>query len=241
MKIQHIVQMGALFMSVGLSSSLADDPSDTTERRWNDVGIVLTLDRSLKSLCPGAQGRIELATGTWIEAVDHLPPISFNIVDERIGSPGANMDGINSITAGQITIDGHENDLGVAIVFEDSSTREIIEADIVFNSKYDFYCSSMCGKDRYDLQSVATHELGHFFGLPDRIDDPSSSMYIYTEKCDVSKRNLDSQDTEAMESLYSVEDKEPVVTDSSCSIRSSRGGQKPWLLVIILALLIRRK
>jgi hypothetical protein len=47
----------------------------------------------------------------------------------------------------------------------DTRSGEIIESDIFFNSKFDWSVSSAGDPGRYDVQSIATHEAGHFLGL----------------------------------------------------------------------------
>ena len=47
----------------------------------------------------------------------------------------------------------------------DTRTGEILEADIFFNAAFPWSVASGGERDRYDLQSIATHETGHFFGL----------------------------------------------------------------------------
>lgn len=45
------------------------------------------------------------------------------------------------------------------------STGELIEADIFFNSRFAWTAASAGQAGRYDVQSIATHEAGHFLGL----------------------------------------------------------------------------
>jgi len=47
----------------------------------------------------------------------------------------------------------------------DTRSGEILEADIFFNSSFPWSVSPGGEPGRYDLQSIATHETGHFFGL----------------------------------------------------------------------------
>ena len=45
------------------------------------------------------------------------------------------------------------------------STGELVEADIFFNSRYPWTTASGGQGGRFDVQSIATHEAGHFLGL----------------------------------------------------------------------------
>jgi hypothetical protein len=47
----------------------------------------------------------------------------------------------------------------------DSYTGEMVEADIFFNTAFPWSVSSGGERGRYDLQSIATHEIGHLLGL----------------------------------------------------------------------------
>lgn len=58
-----------------------------------------------------------------------------------------------------------------------------------------------CGQT-YDLQNVLTHEVGHFWGLPEDFEDRSSTMYSCTSACEVHKRRLAAGDVQALHALY---------------------------------------
>jgi hypothetical protein len=54
----------------------------------------------------------------------------------------------------------------------------------------------------YDVQSVLTHEVGHFFGLGEDTTDPWATMYYSTTPCDLGKRDLAAGDSGEMSTLY---------------------------------------
>jgi hypothetical protein len=56
-----------------------------------------------------------------------------------------------------------ERVLGATTFVVDIVTGEIVESDVFFNSTFDW--STTGASDRFDLQSVALHEIGHFVGL----------------------------------------------------------------------------
>jgi hypothetical protein len=57
-------------------------------------------------------------------------------------------------------------------------------------------------KATYDVQSVLTHEVGHFFGLGEDTTDTSATMYFSTTPCDLGKRDLATGDSGEMSTLY---------------------------------------
>ena len=55
--------------------------------------------------------------------------------------------------------------LGATTFQVDDVTGELIEADIFLNSAFDWSVASGGESSRYDVQSIVTHEIGHFLGL----------------------------------------------------------------------------
>ena len=55
--------------------------------------------------------------------------------------------------------------LGETTFVNDVNTGELIEADIFLNSNFSWSVAANGQSGRYDVQSVLTHELGHFLGL----------------------------------------------------------------------------
>src|SRR2546425_4319675 len=58
-----------------------------------------------------------------------------------------------------------ERVLGATGFVVDVLTGEIVEADIFFNSAFDWSTASAVQPGRFDVQSTALHEIGHFLGL----------------------------------------------------------------------------
>jgi hypothetical protein len=57
-------------------------------------------------------------------------------------------------------------------------------------------------QSRYDLQSVMTHEAGHFFGLGENAQVAAATMYPTTSHCELHKRSLDPTDRQSRNKLY---------------------------------------
>ena len=60
---------------------------------------------------------------------------------------------------------GMERVLGATTFIVDTITGEIVESDVFFNDTFPWSTSATGDANRVDLQSVATHEIGHFIGL----------------------------------------------------------------------------
>ena len=101
------------------------------------------------------------------------------------------FDQINLVTTNLSASDYSSSALGLTLVFAfdvggpafvDEFSRpvefpgQIVEADVMFNPGVLFTTETGVVSNRYDLQSVATHEIGHFLGL-DHTSLVSSTMF----------------------------------------------------------------
>jgi hypothetical protein len=55
--------------------------------------------------------------------------------------------------------------LGATSFLYDEATGELLEADIFFNSAFPWSTAAAGDPTRFDLESIAVHEIGHFIGL----------------------------------------------------------------------------
>ena len=69
------------------------------------------------------------------------------------------------VTLGFMSRPDLERVLGATNFLVDDVTGEIVESDIFFNSAFPWSVSSGGESGRYDLESIALHEIGHLFGL----------------------------------------------------------------------------
>jgi hypothetical protein len=80
--------------------------------------------------------------------------------------------------------------------------REIVEFNILFDT--DFIWGDAKDPSVMDLQNIATHEMGHGWGLDDMYNTACSevTMYGYSEEGETKKRTLDLPDIEGIGKLY---------------------------------------
>lgn len=83
------------------------------------------------------------------------------------------------------------------------STRELVEWDMLFNESYDWGDATI-DSTLMDLESIATHELGHSAGLGDLYDVSCSTMtmYGYGSEGETYARSLEDGDIAGIVQLY---------------------------------------
>jgi len=115
--------------------------------------------------------------------------------DSTTSPPGIAMDGDNTVCWG--TIDGAGGTIAMTQFVFWVNTKELIEFDIIFDIDENWLTG-------FDIQNVATHELGHTLVLDDLRSprDGALTMHAYTWPGDVIKRSLGLGDIAGAQSLY---------------------------------------
>jgi hypothetical protein len=98
------------------------------------------------------------------------------------------------------TYQGIDNTLAKTTVTFDNDTGEIFDADIEVNHAYNEFTVSDTNVV-YDLQSVMTHEVGHFIGL-DHTPDFEGTMYAGYDEGTTELRTLEPDDIDAACAVY---------------------------------------
>lgn len=218
------------------------DPRRTAsgaEERWRKKSVEVVLDGSLDAKNVDLRESVVNAFGAWLEGVPDLPRVSFDHEPARPIAIGP--DGENRIYYGLIPIAGHTDDLALTIAYPDPESGEILETDIVINSRtkimtsgvapgsgtrtssgakssrFDDSSSTGSCNGGYDLPSVVTHEVGHFFGLSEDITNQSATMYYSTAPCETRQRKVTMSDALEMTKLYSL----PAAAESSAAPSSA--------------------
>lgn len=171
---------------------LDDDGCKTTGRpvAWRNgvVGMSLQRDGTGQIDIDDVRDALTAALATWtlVSCDDGTASIGFvELKDAACNRPEANADGPNAnvimftdmqrASSGKRSGTIDANTLGLTTRTYDANTGEIVGADIQINTADADFGVAM-ETDKYDLQSVLTHELGHVIGL-DHWPDPNAVMF----------------------------------------------------------------
>ena len=136
--------------------------STQTPLKWNQTRVRwFATDHGVAGVT-AAQFQTAVAAGfaTW-EAVP-TASVAFQFVGFASAAP-FDDDGIS--TFGFDAQPDLDRVLGATSFVVDRLTGEIVESDVFFNSIFTWSTAAAGDASRFDLQSVATHEIGHFVGL----------------------------------------------------------------------------
>jgi hypothetical protein len=97
--------------------------------------------------------------------------------------------------------DDANNTLGLTTITFDPDTGEIYDADMEINATVPLTVSDPVPKDGYDLQSIITHESGHFLGMAHSGDNYATMYAIYVHGT-TTMRTLHDDDREGICSIY---------------------------------------
>lgn len=130
--------------------------------RWRQMPVSYFVNASTADgVTPDAfQQAIERAFATW----DAVPSasIAFRFAGETTAAPG---DDDGRSTLGFLDEPDLEGVLASTSFVVDVTTGEILEADIFFNSHFAWSTAASGDPGRYDVETIAVHEIGHLGGL----------------------------------------------------------------------------
>lgn len=100
-------------------------------------------------------------------------------------------------------------------------------------------------QNRYDVQNVATHEAGHFFGLGEDPVELDATMFQSIDQCETHKRALSATDLAAVSTLYAASEdpEEAAAGPRACSFVGAPGGVSgfAWVSGLVLGWLVARR
>ena len=191
-----VVAAAFLLMTMPLLAYIPESNLDSNGNviavKWADSFLPITW-RMNPTVSPNVTGDREQADvfrnsfQQWMDVTTSDLTFSEGQVTDVSVLPG--LDLVNLITTNVSTSDFNSTALGLTGAFSFTSTGtdattgtviefagQIIDADIMFNPDTSFSLSTTTPSDRFDLESVATHEVGHLLGL-DHSNILSSAMF----------------------------------------------------------------
>ena len=134
----------------------------TVALRWAQLPVRYFIkDRGVPGVGAGQfQSAVDRAFRTWQEVPTSA--VTYQFVGFTSAEP-SDDDGI--VTLGFQDRPELEGVLGSTAFVIDNFTGEIVEADILFNSAFPWSISTGGEAGRFDVQSIALHEIGHLSGL----------------------------------------------------------------------------
>jgi hypothetical protein len=111
------------------------------------------------------------------------------------------LDGINMVRFGNLPRDA----IAMNIIWTDGTY--LVEWDQIYDDKdfdWSLDCTAEDCESKMDFQNIATHELGHAFGLGDLYSDlcTEQTMYGYSDFGETNKRSLEDGDISGIQVLY---------------------------------------
>jgi hypothetical protein len=150
-------QPASAYLKLGTQSG-----NTTVDLRWDEFPVRYFITNAAGGGVSATQLRdaVNGAFATW-DAVETADTES-----EFVGFTSARPNEDDSMTViGFINRPDEDRTLGATSFLVDTVTGEIREAEIFFNSFFDWSVASNGQSGRFDLESIALHEIGHLFGL----------------------------------------------------------------------------
>jgi hypothetical protein len=162
--------------------------------KWKNFPVAYSIDASSSGISSTAAEAAVRAAFKTIDDEDHpAGDFFFSLtINPKITVKWSNIDGTGSILAQTTT-------------YYNTASKTITKADIVFDSgdkwsvNSNFGCNG--GGSSFDVQNIATHEIGHAIGLG-HVTDNLLTMYKYASPGETLKSSLGTGDQRGVDKLY---------------------------------------
>ena len=198
---------------------------------WKRSQVDITVVRTDNCSCPSRTeviSSLERSAATWNE----IPAAPHINITENSDSPEWGIDGINGVYLVQDWPFSFRA-LAVTLTTYNDDTGELIDTDIIINGEMRFGLSGE--RNRYDLDTVLTHELGHVLGL-DESDVRGATMFPDTRRGETDRRQLSTDDVDGILSLYRHQTM-PVI---GCSVSTRKSSFNKNIIFLLFILFCKR-
>jgi len=181
---------------------------------WSNACVSYDIERNASRQVPYARAA-QLAAGAlakWTHVAcrtgSDLLPVSIGVRD--LGPVECAEVQYNSQQGNQHVIIFHDyvwphndpnNTLGLTTITFDSNTGEIYDADMEINATVPLSIADPVAPDGFDLESIMTHEAGHFLGMA-HSGDAAATMYVHYTPGSTTMRALTSDDADGICAVY---------------------------------------
>jgi hypothetical protein len=159
--------------------------------------------------CTGEKDAVTAAANEW----SNVTSFTFRYAGPT-SALGASYNGMNEVAWGSTG-----GSLATTYYWYDDMSKSMLEADIVFNDAYAWGIGA--SSSFFDIQNIATHELGHWLSLRDLygdigdgVNDTGKTMYGYASQNEVIKRTLHEDDIAGIQWVYPLDTDDDGVPDS---------------------------
>ncbi len=170
---------------------------------WGSNVVTYTINSAGSDDIPdkSEEAAIRLAFQAW----SNVPEASIQFQEDPSGANSSDISGPSHLvlfdennSTGLFT--SNSGIVAITPITFEPSTGQILDADIVFNGRdHQFSVDGKAGT--FDVQAIATHEIGHFLGL-DHSAIRSATMFPFTQKNEYFPRSLSDDDKAGVANIY---------------------------------------
>src|SRR5262245_36234315 len=211
-------------LSLCAGFSAIGDPNDpATPIVWSSPNVTLMIGADGSDDVAGDSDLVAIRSA--IAAWSAPSCTNLRLIDGgELANPVDADDGVNAIFFRESNWPGSlSGAAAVTVHHENSGSPETWhDADILLNGQ-DLQWSTTGETQRFDIQSVVTHELGHLIG-PKHVAHPQPTMYFVAPRGNLQRRSLHPSDVAAVCWLYPASGMRGCTDSDGCPMMISTGG-----------------